>query len=114
MKRRSAALGLGSLLLAPAGVRTVFGQQPQQRRGRGPGGIPDRAAMRARMEERRTGGAQVGEPAPDFKLTPLKFYDFKTAETEITQENAAALYEPVSLSHFKDKKPVALIFGSYT
>ena len=57
---------------------------------------------------------KVGEVAPDFSLTPIKFYEFKTAETDITEENAGVLYEPVRLSSFRDKKPVILIFGSYT
>lgn len=57
---------------------------------------------------------RVGQPAPDFSLSPIKFYDFKTDDTDITIENADLLYQPVQLSHFRDKKPVALIFGSYT
>ena len=65
--------------------------------------------MRNRGEEPRP-----GDVAPDFALTPLKFYKFKTEETEITQENADVLYEPVRLSSFRGKKPVVLIFGSYT
>ena len=57
------------------------------------------------MGMRNQGGEpQVGDEAPDFSLTPLKFYDFKTEETDITQENASLLYEPVTLSSFKDKK----------
>ncbi len=59
-------------------------------------------------------GPAAGERAPDFSLTPLKFYDFKTEEQDITLENAEVLYENVRLSDFRGKKPVALIFGSYT
>lgn len=55
-----------------------------------------------------------GTVAPDFTLTPLKFYPFKTEKTDITIDNAGVLYEPVTLSSFKGEKPVALIFGSYT
>lgn len=55
-----------------------------------------------------------GDEAPDFELMPLKFYDFKIDETPITKENAGALYQPVKLSSFRGKKPVVLIFGSYT
>ena len=62
----------------------------------------------------RNNGPEEGSDAPDFSLTPLKFYKFKTANSDITQENADLLSEPVSLSDFKDDKPVALIFGSYT
>ncbi len=42
-------------------------------------------------------GPKVGENAPDFKLKVLT-----NSKTEI------------KLSSFKDKKPVVLIFGSYT
>ena len=55
-----------------------------------------------------------GDLAPDFELRPLKFYRFKTEETDITQENADLLYKPVRLSEFRGKRPVVLIFGSYT
>lgn len=43
------------------------------------------------------GGPKVGEAAPDFELKTL-------ADPNVT----------VGLSSFKDKKPVVLIFGSYT
>ena len=59
-------------------------------------------------------GPAEGTVAPDFSLTPLKFYEFKIDEKEITENNAGDLYKPVSLSDFKGKKPVVLIFGSYT
>jgi len=56
----------------------------------------------------------VGGAAPDFELMPLRFYDFGLEEREITRENAWELYEPVRLSDFKGKRPVALVFGSYS
>jgi len=59
-------------------------------------------------------GPKYGEEAPDFALMPLKFYEFGIDETEITEETAGLLYEPVRLSDFRGKKPVVLIFGSYT
>ena len=59
-------------------------------------------------------GPAYGTEAPDFSLMPLKFYEMGIDETEITEENAGALYEPVRLSDFRGKKPVVLIFGSYT
>jgi hypothetical protein len=59
-------------------------------------------------------GPAVGDPAPDFELTPLRFYDFRLDEREITRENAWELYEPVRLRDFRGKRPVALIFGSFT
>ena len=63
----------------------------------------------------RTGGApEEGEVAPDFELIPLKFYEFGIDKAEITEENAGMLYQPVKLSSFRGKKPVVLIFGSYT
>ena len=57
---------------------------------------------------------KVGELAPDFSLTPLKFYEFEIDATEITRENADLLYDKVRLSDFRGKKNVVLIFGSYT
>ena len=59
-------------------------------------------------------GPQVGEMAPDFELMPLKFYEFGLSNEDITLDNAGELYKPVKLSDFKGKKPVVLIFGSYT
>ena len=57
---------------------------------------------------------KVGAMAPDFELMPLRFYDFQIDKTPITKENAGELYAPVKLSAFRGKKPVVLIFGSYT
>ncbi len=59
-------------------------------------------------------GPKYGEEAPDFALMPLKFYEFGIDDTEITEETAGLLYAPVRLSDFRGKKPVVLIFGSYT
>lgn len=44
----------------------------------------------------RTSPPQVGQPAPDFNLKQLGKDKF------------------IKLSSFRDKKPVVLIFGSYT
>ncbi len=66
------------------------------------------------MHGKRDNGALAGTVAPDFELMPLKFYEFGISEEDITQENAQELYAPVRLSDFKGKKPVVLIFGSYT
>ena len=49
--------------------------------------------------ERREGNLQLGDPAPEFTLAILG-----------TPETA----ERVSLSHYFGKRPVVLIFGSYT
>ena len=100
----------------PAAEPTV--RRPGRRGGFG--GNRGQAAVRIGIvkeegiQSTRNNGPEPGSDAPDFSLTPLKFYAFKTAKTDITQENADLLYEPVSLSDFKDDKPVALIFGSYT
>lgn len=56
----------------------------------------------------------VGEIAPDFQLRPLRFYDFKIDQREITRENAAVLYEAVRLSDFRGEKAVALLFDRET
>jgi len=82
----------------------------------GPGKIRERmgGTSHADIQGRGDNGPKVGEVAPDFRLTPLKFYEFGIDEEEITEENAGELYAPVRLSSFKGKKPVVLIFGSYT
>lgn len=63
---------------------------------------------------------KLGEPAPDFTLPLLEREtkpgapeDGKGGEEAAPEEKAAAP-TTVSLSHFAGKKPVALIFGSYT
>ena len=63
---------------------------------------------------RKDNGPAVGTDAPDFALTPLKFYDFQVEEEAVTKQNAQKLYDKVKLSSFRGKRPVALIFGSYT
>ena len=85
-----------------------------------------RGGFREQAQKRMTGpdyadllgrsgnGPKYGEEAPDFALMPLKFYEFGIDDTEITEETAGLLYEPVRLSDFRGKKPVVLIFGSYT
>ena len=59
-------------------------------------------------------GPGHGTQAPDFELTPLKFYEFGIEVQDITVDNASELYKPVRLSDFQGYKPVVLIFGSYT
>ena len=66
------------------------------------------------MRGRGNNGPEAGVQAPDFSLTPLQFYEFGIDKTEITEKNAGVLYESVTLSDFRGKKPVVLIFGSYT
>lgn len=51
---------------------------------------------RMRRDRPREGKLKVGDPAPDFTLRRLKGKD------------------KVKLSSFKGKRPVVLIFGSYT
>ena len=55
--------------------------------------------------------APAAEPAPDFELKGLRFYDFGLVDREITKSNADELYKPVRLSDFRDKREVALIFA---
>ncbi len=61
--------------------------------------------------DRNTTRLAVGEMAPEIQLRPLRFYDFKVDQREITRENAAELYDAVRLSDFRGVKPVALLFG---
>ena len=103
---------LTATLLGTIGLfaENAFAQRP------GPGNIRERmgGTSHADIQGRGDNGPKVGEVAPDFRLTPLKFYEFGIDEEEITEENAGELYAPVRLSSFKGKKPVVLIFGSYT
>ena len=62
----------------------------------------------------RPQGPDVGDPAPDFKLLPIKLYDFQIEGQEASRDTAAGLYDRIQLESFKEKKPVALFFGSYT
>ncbi len=55
-----------------------------------------------------------GEMAPDFALRPLEFYSLGDDSAEATAENPDDPYQPVQLSGFRGRKPVVLIFGSYT
>ena len=116
MNRRKAMSAMGTAFLAPIGFEAAFGQEQQPRRQFSREGAQKRLAIvrDAGIRSTAANGPKVGEPAPDFALQPIKFYDFKTEDAEITQENAGQLYEPVRLSDFKGKRPVVLIFGSYT
>ena len=62
----------------------------------------------------RSDRVRVGDPAPDFELVPLHFYDFDSGRPDEQRNAGADPYRGVRLSSFKDEKPVALIFGSYT
>jgi hypothetical protein len=55
-----------------------------------------RIAMMQFLAERETRAPEIGTDAPDFKLPRL------------------GSSEHVQLSSFRERKPVALIFGSYT
>lgn len=100
--------------------RIQVAQRPGGRPGGAGGGMRESAQKRmsdenyADMLGRPGNGPAYGTVAPDFELMPLKFYEFGIDETEITQETAHLLYEPVRLSDFRGVKPVVLIFGSYT
>lgn len=128
MNRRLIAL-LGILALSvgfSVGVRVqakgLKDKQVAQAREAAPQGGFSREGMAERLQITRdaeinstaTNGPKVGTDAPDFELTPLKFYEFKIDEQDITLENAGELYRPVRLSDFEGHKPVVLIFGSYT
>ena len=52
-------------------------------------------------------GVEEGKPAPDFELKLLKAYDLEPGE-------GGRQVKSVKLSSYREKKPVVLIFGSYT
>ncbi len=112
-----------SVCLLLAGCSTgVKGDKAQIRKSLSTMDESDRSVAKAKMEWLVENGLydpdnenslQVGEAAPDFELMPLRFYDF-AIDQGITKDNAQTLFEPVSLSSFRDSLPVVLIFGSYT
>ena len=69
----------------------------------------DPARQKKIREMRALGGQGVeeGKPAPDFDLKLLKAYDLEPGEDGKSRQS-------VKLSTYRDKKPVVLIFGSYT
>jgi hypothetical protein len=75
---------------------------------RGPGG----ARGRGPEGERRPEPPKAGERAPDFELVVLPAHAGEVGEER--KSRAKPKPKLVKLSSFKDKKPVALIFGSYT
>lgn len=69
-----------------------------------PAGRPDPEPRRgARPLE---GSLKAGDPAPDFALKRLL--------SDSEKEKGAKPPKPVRLSDLKGKKPVVLVFGSYT
>lgn len=120
MVKRLAHLTLVTVVLAaflvPASAQTEEGSDTKKKARSFRDGMKERLDVvnAEDIQGRANNGPAVGDIAPDFSLTPLKFYEFNIDEQDITEENAGELYKPVRLSDFKDKKPVALIFGSYT
>lgn len=117
MLRCTAVLG-AILLSVSVFVAPASAAQEGARRGggaRGDGGGREYTMKQVKeISGRADNGPKAGVQAPDFSLTPLKFYEFGIDDTEITEENAGALYDSVTLRDFRGKKPVVLIFGSYT
>ena len=103
--KKAAVIVLCGVAVVWVGASTVIYsvmRQPPERFGRAmahiPGELPflifpfETLWMRARV-----GGLQIGDAAPDFKLTKLD----KTAEVQLSSLTAQG-------------KPVVLVFGSYT
>ena len=111
---RFTAIRCAVCLTVSALVALVAVAQERERRGDGDSAREYTLTRVDDIRGREDNGPKAGVKAPDFSLTPLKFYEFGIDKTEITEENAGKLYESVTLSDFKGKKPVVLIFGSYT
>ncbi len=60
------------------------------------------------MTSARAGDLEVGQPAPDFEL---EFRESPEPNGDPEQDSET---ERVRLSSFQGKKPVVLVFGSYT
>jgi hypothetical protein len=72
-------------------------------------GVTLAAAQPAGRPRPQEGALKAGDPAPDFALKRL----LSDAEKEAAGKDAPKP-KPVRLSDFKGKRPVVLIFGSYT
>lgn len=96
-------------------------------RGRGARGERGQRGQRGQRGEGRERGGErptaprEGEMAPDFELETL--YPVKPeadeskaaeAQSQTDEQEAQPMYESTKLSSFQGKRPVALIFGSYT
>jgi len=73
-----------------------------------PGKLP--AALAAKFPRYAKPEPKQGETAPDFELARLESY-LKSVESKATTKPAV---EKVKLSSFRGKKPVCLLFSSYT
>ncbi|HMK31868.1 MAG TPA: hypothetical protein VK473_19445 [Terriglobales bacterium] len=97
---KRAALVLFVLWLAMSAVLAYAMRKPPETFGRFMSHMPVISFLVLPFEtlwtDARAGGLQVGAPAPDFELHTLD----KAAQ--------------VQLSSFRGKKPVVLVFGSYT
>lgn len=122
VKTLSAAISVCLLVAGCSSEMKIKGDKAQIRRSLSTMDDAERIVAEAKMEWLKENGLydpdnenslQVGEPAPDFELMPLRFYDF-AIDRGITRDNAQTLFEPVALSSFRDSLPVVLIFGSYT
>ena len=79
----------------------------------------ERPAPSERAEQESTvprpAAPKVGDPAPDFELAVLRRPAPAAAGTEPAQpQRSDRAPLTIKLSGFADKRPVALIFGSYT
>ena len=90
------------------GLRKKTGQQPTQQRGAPPDSV--RLQFLNQLLDGQMGflkeGPQVDSDAPDFDL-PLMTLDKKELEFSLSDER-------IQLSNEKGKRPVVLIFGSFT
>ena len=73
---------------------------------------PEAAGARPRSRADREGALKLGQPAPDFDLAVL---DPKTHEPlKVKDDDGAQKVQTFKLSSLQGKKPVVLVFGSYT
>ena len=116
MNRIAMLLGLACLLTIPAWAQDKSTDSSTKRKPTFRESATERMTgdKYADMVGRRGNGPAPGTMAPDFALQPLKFYEFHIDDTDITEENAGDLYKKVRLSDFRGKRPVVLVFGSYT
>ncbi len=101
------ALVLTVLVCAPQAVMAEQGRRPRNRSSR---------------SRRSPDTLKVGQVAPDFDLPVLGKYDPKKGQTSTSSKSQTSTsskrksrsQSTVKLSSFRGRKPVVLVFGSYT
>ena len=75
--------------------------------------VTSAAAQERRMRGRQDRAPKVGQDAPDFELQRV-IVSAKDAKEKATKSATKKKPKTLKLSSFEGKKPVVLVFGSFT